>query len=128
MSLQPLKDEGQTLGKLDGRLIGILDTRAQVDAAVSALHGAGIPDSDLILLHGQDGINLIQRFEKEHWFFSDLPASLFCRDKSVLAEGRYALGIKVPNGQRAREIAALMKEHGGHGFMHFGMFVDTQFN
>ena len=64
MSLQPLKDEGQTLGRLDGRLIGVLDTRAQVDAAVSSLHGAGIPDSDLTLLHGQDGINLIQRFEK----------------------------------------------------------------
>src|SRR5262245_10036167 len=44
MSLQPLKDEGQTLGRLDGRLIGVLDTRAQVDAAVSSLHGAGIPD------------------------------------------------------------------------------------
>jgi hypothetical protein len=82
----------------------------------------------LILLHGQDGINLIQRSEKGHWFFSDLPAELVCRDKSVLAEGSYVLGIKVHNGRRAREIAALMKEHGGHGFMHFGMFVDTQFN
>ena len=128
MSLQPLNDEGQTLGKLDGRLIGVLNTRRQVDAAVSALHGAGIPDSDLILLHGQDGINLIQRFKKEHWFFSDVPASIFARDTSVLAEGKYVLGIKVPNGRRAREIAALMKEDGGHGFMHFGMFVDTQFN
>ena len=128
MSLQPLKDEGQTLDKLDGRLIGVLDTRAQVDAAISALHSAGIPDSDLILLKGQDGINLIQRFEKAQWFFSDLPDELVSRDKSVLAEGRYVLGIKVPNGRRAREIAALMKEHGGHGFMHFGMFVDTQFN
>jgi len=128
MSLQPLKDEGQTLGKLDGLLIGVLDTRAQIDAAVSAVHGAGIPDSDLILLHGQDGINLIQRSTKVYWFFGDLPAELVRRDKSVLAEGRYVLGIKVPNGRRAREIAALMKEHGGHGFMHFGMFVDTQFN
>jgi hypothetical protein len=128
MSLQPLKDEGQTLGKLDGLLIGVLDTRAQIDAAVSALHGAGIPDSDLILLHGQNGINLIQRSTKGHWYLSDLPAELIDRDKSVLAEGRYVLGIKVPNGSRAREISALMKEHGGHGFMHFGMFVDTQFN
>jgi hypothetical protein len=128
MSLQPLKDEGQTLGRLDGRLIGVLDTRAQVDAAVSSLHGAGIPDSDLTLLHGQDGINLIQRFEKGHWYFIGLPVNVVCRDKSVLAEGSYVLGIKVPNGRRAREIAALMKEHGGHGFMHFGMFVHTQFN
>src|SRR5262249_16040891 len=128
MSLPPLKDEGQTLGKLDGLLIGVLNARAPVDAAVSALQGAGIRDSDLILFHGEDGINLIQRLEKGHCFFSDLPGELVSRDKSVLAEGRYVLGIKVPNGQRAREIAALMKEHGGHGFMHFGMFVDTKFN
>ena len=86
MSLQPLKDEGQTLGKLDGLLIGVLEIRAEVDAAVSALQGAGIVDSDLILLHRQDGINLIQRSEKGHWFFSDLPAELIGRDKSVLAE------------------------------------------
>lgn len=128
MSLEPLKDEGQDLPLLRGMLIGVLDTRQSVDATVSAINAAGISDSEMILLHGEDGLNLIERFEKGAFFFSDGPEKLFHRDKSVLAEGKYVLGIKVGGSEQARELAALAKQHGGHGFAHFGIFVDTLLN
>lgn len=128
MQLEPLRDEGQTLSPLNGLLIGVLDTREQVNTAVAALNGTGLPNSELILLHGEDGINLIERFDNSTFYFSDGPHKLTRRDKSVLAEGKYVLAIKVEHGDRARELAKLMKEHGGYGFAHFGMFVDVRFN
>lgn len=128
MSLEPLKDEGQDLPQLRGMLIGVLDTRQEVDAAVAAINAAGIPISDMLLLHGEDGINLVERFQAGASFFSDCPERLFRRDRSVLAEGKYTLGIKVNGGDQARELAAVAKQHGGYGFAHFGMFVDTLHN
>jgi len=128
MTIEPLKDENQLLPQLRGMVIGVLDTRQDVDAAVSAIKAAGIADSEMILLHGEDGINLIERFQSRSSYFSDCPEQLFRRDKSVLAEGKYALAINVDGGEQARKLAALAKQHGGHGFVHFGMFVDTQIN
>jgi len=128
MSLEPLKDEGQVLSPMAGMVIGVLDTRQDVDAAVSAINVAGIPDSEMLLLHGEDGINLIERFQNGTFYFADGPEVLFRRDKSVLNEGKYVLGVKVRGGEQAREVAALAKQQGGYGFVHFGMFVDTQIN
>lgn len=128
MSLQPLKDNGQELPPLGGLLICVLDDREQVDRAAGELNKAGYPNDKLILLHGEDGFNLVHRAEAAVDYFSDAPQQLFCRDKSVLSEGRYALAVPVGNGKKAREVAALIRPHGAHGFMHFGMFVDTKFN
>jgi hypothetical protein len=128
MSLEPLKDEGQELPQFRGLLIGVLDSREDVDATVAAINKAGVPDSEMLLLHGQDGVHLVERFHHGAHFFGDCPDQLFRRDTSVLADGKYVLGIKVKEGDQARKLAAIAKEHGGHGFAHFGMFVDTQFN
>lgn len=128
MSLEPLKDEGQILPQLQGMLIGVLDTRQELDAAVSAINATGIPNSEMIVLHGDDGLNLVERFQSGSSYFSDGPEKLFRRDRSVLAEGKYVLGISVKGGEQVRELAALAKQHGGHGFAHFGMFVDILLN
>lgn len=128
MSLEPLRDEGQILPHLRGMLIGVLNTRQELDAAVAAINAAGIPNSEMIVLHGEDGLNLVERFQSGSAYFSDGPEKLFSRDKSVLAEGKYVLGISVKGGEQARELAALAKQHGGHGFAHFGMFMDTLLN
>lgn len=128
MGLEPLKDEGQVLSPLSGMLIGVLDTRQGVDAAVSAINAAGIPNSEMILLHGEDGINLIERFQNGSFYFSDGPGKLFRRDQLVLDSGKYVLAIRVNGGEQARQVAALAQQHGGYGFAHFGMFVDTLIN
>ncbi len=125
MSLEPLKDEGQILPQLRGMLIGVLDTRQELDAAVAAINAAGVPSSEMVLLHGEDGINLVERFQDGSSYFSDAPEKLFRRDKSVLAAGKYVLAISVKGSEQARELVELAKQHGGHGFAHFGMFVDT---
>jgi hypothetical protein len=128
MILEPLEDEGQILPQLRGMLIGVLDARQELDAAVAAINAAGIPISEMVVLHGEDGLNLIERFQSGSSYFSDGPEKLFRRDKSVLAEGKYILGISVKSSEQARELAALAKQHGGHGFAHFGMFVDILLN
>ncbi len=127
MRLEPTKDEGQLLPPLAGMLICVLDTPERVDNVVGELASAGFRDDELILLHGKDGIELVQRVDTEKSYFSDAPKQLFCRDTSVLSQGKYVLGIPVGGGDRAREVADLVRPHGAHGFMHFGTFVDTRF-
>lgn len=128
MSLEPLKDEGQILPQLQGKLIGVLDTRQQVDATVAAMNAAGVPISEMFLLHGEDGLHLVERFQDGTSYFSDSPERLFYQDKSVLMEGKYVLAIHVHGSEQARELAALAKEYGGYSFAHFGTFVDTLLN
>ncbi len=128
MRLEPLKDEGQLLPQLRGMLIGVLDTEEQLDAAVADVNAAGVSNSEMFVLHGEDGLNLIERFQDDAAYFSDGPEKLFNRDKSVLAEGKYVLGIDARNRDHARELADLMQQHGGHGIAYFGKFVDTLFS
>jgi hypothetical protein len=68
MSVEPIRDQGQTLSYPRGKVLGIVDTQAQLDDVVAALKSTGF--GGIRALHGEDGVGLLERVN--NFFFSDL--------------------------------------------------------
>ena len=124
--LQPVRDSGQTLPGLRGMIIGIVDTAAQLDDVVVNLESGGFSAENMVCLHGDDGVSLVKRVDGS--FFGDNENGIGKKSIAAMQQGKYALGVKVDKGDEARRAATLAGEKGGHGFVHFGLFVSTQFN
>ncbi|MCR9200200.1 MAG: hypothetical protein NXI04_16315 [Planctomycetaceae bacterium] len=124
--LQPMRDNGQTLPGLRGMVIGIVDTGDKLDDVVTNLESGGFSRESMVCLHGDDGISLVKRVDGN--FFGDSEDGIGKTSIAAMQQGKYALGVKVANGDEARKASTLAGEKGGHGFIHFGLFVSTQFN
>ena len=59
MSVTRIRDEGQTLHYPTGKLLGIVDTRAQLDQLVPALRAAGLNKIEALV--GEEGVALLER-------------------------------------------------------------------
>lgn len=68
MAVKRIRDEGQTLTVPKGKVLGIVDTRAQLDAVVGGLKSAGF--NTIESLSGEEGVQLLERINA--FFFSDM--------------------------------------------------------
>lgn len=68
MDVTNVQDEGQKLRYPTGKVLGIVDTRAEFDSLVAALEGAGL--NKVEALFGEDGVALLERVGT--FFFSDM--------------------------------------------------------
>jgi hypothetical protein len=67
MGIQKIRDEGQTLQVPTGKILGIVDSRAEFERLSHALTAAGFQAK---ALYGDDGVSLLERIDQV--FFSDM--------------------------------------------------------
>ena len=120
MTLNTIRDEGQTLPPPRSKVLGVVNTREQADRVASALNKAGF--GSVTAVHGEDGVNLLERFEG--FFFSDAEQPILQRHIAELKAGRVIIAIPTESS-RASDAAQIAEEHGAHFLVHFGALTVT---
>jgi hypothetical protein len=120
MSVEPIRDQGQTLSYPRGKVLGIVDTQAELDNVVASLKKAGF--AGIKALHGEDGVQLLERVNG--FFFSDLEERVLQRHIEELRDGHFILAVDAPS-DRAMEAANVASEHGARRLVHFELLTVT---
>jgi hypothetical protein len=120
MSVEPIRDQGQTLNYPRGKVLGIVDTRGQLDNVVASLKKAGF--EGIKALHGEDGVQLLERVNG--FFFSDLEERVLERHIQELQAGHFIVAVDTPSN-RAAEAANVASEHGARRLVHFELLTVT---
>ena len=71
MKIEPTADHGQKIAPPAGKVIGIIDGKAEFDAFAKAVQAAGYPATKITSLYGEDGIHLLERLKENSFFFAD---------------------------------------------------------
>jgi hypothetical protein len=120
MGFERIRDEGQTLGVPTGKVLGIVDTRAEFDNVVRALKSAGF--DKITAICGEDGVQLLERIST--FFFSDLEERVLKRHIEELKAGNIVIGIETSN-DRVDEAVRVATEHDVRRIVHFGLMTLT---
>ena len=126
LRIEPVHDDGQRLPGLHGHVIGLIDSAEELSDAVDKLIESGFSDDAMICLAGADGIALIERVERHYFGDSENEIGTTCI--SALRDGKLVFAVQVKDGDEAQRAATAAGAAGGHHFVHFGLFVNTQFN
>lgn len=124
--IEPMQDNGQRLPGLHGHVIGIIDSSEQLDDAVDKLVAVGFSEEKMLCLAGAGGIALIERVDQH--YFADAESDIGTNCISAIRQGKFVFAAKVSGADEAQKAASTAEEAGGHRFVHFGFFVNTQFN
>jgi hypothetical protein len=124
MTVKPVIDDGQKLGRPQGQAISFVDTKEQFDAVKQALKEAGYADASISAMQGDDGIERLRRLQ-ETFNFGGEDAHMDLAIKELRA-GHYALGIGVEDGASALQVASLSVPLGAHSFSYFGTWENER--
>jgi hypothetical protein len=120
MSVEPMSDQGQTLRYPRGKVLGIVETQAELDNVIAALKSTGF--GGITALHGEDGVQLLERVN--NFFFSDLEDRVLARHIQELKEGHFIIAVETP-ASRAEEASNVASEYGARRLVHFGLLTVT---
>ena len=120
MAITRIHDEGQTLGSPTGKLLGIVETRANLEALAAALKAAGFPKTEYLV--GEEGVALLERVDR--FFFSDMEDRVLARHIDELKAGNKIVAIEVPS-DRVDEATRIASEHGARRLVYFGRMTVT---
>jgi hypothetical protein len=120
MAPAPIRDEGQTLGLPTGKLLGIVETRANLEALAASLKAAGFTKTENLV--GEEGVALLERVDR--FFFSDMEDRVLARHIEELKEGNKIVAIEVPS-DRVEEATRIASEHGARRLVYFGRMTVT---
>lgn len=123
--IQPLEDRGQQLPVPEQKAIGFVDTEEQLNAITRALNDAGYSDSKIRVLHGRDGIALLERL-RDVAFFGDWERAVADKGIHELQHGHYSIAVGVSDRDEAVRISDIAEAYGGHTFNYFGKWVNEQ--
>jgi len=125
MSVEPVHDHGQKMPQPAGRAIGFVDAKSQCDAVTKALSAAGFAESTVFVLHGEEGIQMLERSEND-FFLGDAESDVIQFGIKELSNGHFALGIEVADREAAVRATSIATQHGGHSFGYFGAWVNER--
>jgi hypothetical protein len=125
MSHTPLLDREQEMPELNGHSVGFVDTQIECDRIVQELNAAGIPDSAITVLRGDDGTQLFKRMMHGQ-LWGETGEDLLARGTNELSQGHLVLMIESQDRDRATLVADISTKLGGHGFYYFGEFTDER--
>lgn len=128
MTAKPEPDVGQELPRPEGRVIGFVNSKPAFDAVAKMLQGEGYSDSQIIALHGDDGIALLERLEDGTFFFADAENKVIKFGIDELRAGHYAIAVEVADREEALRVAQLATDQGAHSFGYFGTWVSERFS
>lgn len=118
MSIEKIRDEGQTLGSPAGKVLGIVDSREDCEKVAEALAAVGIPKVRVLV--GDDGIQLLERVNQ--FFFSDMEDRVLRRHLEELRAGHAVAVIDAPSEQ-IDEVVRVASANGARRLVHFGMLT-----
>lgn len=119
MGVQRIHDEGQTLNTPTGKVLGIVDSRAEFDGLAQALTSAGFKAASLC---GQEGIGLLERIDQ--FFFSDMEERVLQRHIEELKAGHIIVAIEAAS-ERRDEAVQIATQNGARRLVHFGHLAVT---
>lgn len=120
MSVKKIRDEGQTLTVPTGKILGIVDTREQLDALIRALNTARFDKVEALV--GEEGVSLLERVD--NFFFSDMEDRVLARHIEELKAGHMIVAIQAP-ADRVEEAASVASQNGARRLVHFGQWQIT---
>jgi len=123
--VEPTTDHGQRLPIPEKKTIGFVDTEAQFNAITRALNDAGYSDSKITMLHGQDGVEMLQRL-RDVSFFGDWERAVADKGVRELEQGHYSFAVEVKDRDDAVRVSNIAEGCGGHTFNYFGKWVNEQ--
>ena len=120
MTVETIRDEGQTLPPPRGKVLGVIDTQKQFNDVVAALKEAGF--DKVTAVHGDDGIHLLERFEG--FFWGDAEQPVLQRHIDELKAGHFIFAVQVASDDavQASQIASIQ---GARFLVHFGLATVT---
>jgi hypothetical protein len=108
-----------------GHAIAYVDTQEQVDKIVEILKQAGFEEDRLLVLHGEEGIELVHQ-EDRKFYFGDGEDSLLDHALQELEDGNYLLGIEVADRDEALRVLQLAEPAGARRFSYFGTWINER--
>jgi hypothetical protein len=121
MNVTRVRDEGQTLRYPTGKVLGIVDTRADFDRLVSALRDAGFDKIEALV--GEEGIALLERVGT--FFFSDMEERVINRHIEELQAGHVIVAITAAPHERVADAVRVASQNGARRLVHFGPLTVT---
>ncbi len=125
MAVKPVIDYGQELATPEGQAIGFVDTKEQFNAVTQALKAAGYADPDIIALHGEDGIAMLERVQNT-FNFGDGEDVIMEFSIKELQAGHYALCIEANDRVSALRAVSFAEPLGAHSFSYFGIWMNER--
>ena len=92
MAMTKVHDEGQTLGPPRGKMLGIVETRPNVEALAASFKAAGFTKTEYLI--GEEGVALLERVDG--FFFSDMEDRVLAQHIEELKAGHIIVAIEVP--------------------------------
>ena len=120
MNVERIRDEGQQLRSPTGKVLGIVETRADYEKLVPALKAAGFDRIES--LFGDDGVQLLERVGG--FFFSDMEERVLARHIDELKAGHMVVLISTPS-DRVDELTEIAARNGARRLVHFGLMAVT---
>ena len=120
MSVTRLTDEGQRLRYPSGKVLGVVEGRAEFDKLVPPLEAAGFDKIEVLC--GDDGVALLERVGS--FFFSDMEERVLKRHIEELKAGHFIVAITAPS-DRVEEAVRVASQNGARRLVHFGPLTVT---
>jgi hypothetical protein len=120
MTITRIQDEGQTLATPSGKLLGIVESRAMLDALGANLKTAGFAKTEYLI--GDEGVALLERVDG--FFFSDMEDRVLARHIEELKAGHIIVAIEAPS-DRVDEATRIASENGARRLVYFGPMTIT---
>ena len=120
MAITKIRDEGQTLKPPMGKMLGIVETRANLEALGNSFKAAGFTKCEYLV--GEEGLALLERVDQ--FFFSDMEDRVLARHIEELKDGHNIVAIEVPP-DRVDEATGIASENGARRLVYFGPLVVT---
>lgn len=125
MPKTPEFDHGQSLPKLQGHAIGVVDSSFACQQLSEELEIAGFDSSKQLVFQGQDGVDLVNRMmEGQTWGESSEHYLMQCLNE--LHDGHSIVSVEVDDETQAQMVATIATRFGAHSVYHFGLLTDTQ--
>jgi hypothetical protein len=118
MSIEKIRDVGQTLRSPAGKVLGIVDSRADCEKVAAALTAVGFPRVQVLV--GEEGILLLERVNQ--FFFSDMEDRILSRHLEELQAGHAVIAVETPS-ERVNEVVSLASANGARRLVHFGVLT-----
>lgn len=135
ISQTPFPPAAHRAGEEPNWVVSIIDDPKEADRAAEALRVAGVPDDDVMVLHGQEALDLAQAKEESQnpiarvlaaWGRASTdPGTAEEEYLDAARQGHALVNIRAESPedvQRAREV---LLAHNAHNVKHFGKWVST---
>jgi hypothetical protein len=124
------------LGSARGRLLAVFDTAAAAEAAGAAIEALGVTRDRIESFAGAEGVTAFDGSGAHHGVFGRLyrafqftlvdQAPDFSYYEGAARLGRIVLSVKPRGEKEMRQVARVMREHGGHFINWFGLFATEE--